>query len=414
MPKLGYGYAHFSGSPASLPSDISGLRLWLKADAGVKFGSYVKEITLTGSASGFGDGVFTREDAGANGLASFSSSNALIFWDNENLRWYSGGIGGSQLYSNPSPVFDSYWNAEDGSSPAPTASYKFFSPSQNNITTWEDQSGNKNHFTGYNAQLIQSAINGKLAVLADPYSKSFLQSPSTLFDGLSAFSFIAVCYTSVGVTGEKWFNDGGDGTYFSMYDADPGIVVNMGGVVVLNGYQTTTNFIGPWSVNYIDATTNNGSAYQNGQVVITPFVSQIIISDAGTTSSHGTYTRTSGGTTIFNGPSGNSIEWDGDYWLLYDTSVGDYTYRNQSYIFEESWEIVEGFGESPAPSASYTSSYQTAINPSGITLPMPNGKALTLGRNTIQLAELLIYNKRLSSTERQQIEGYLNFKYAIY
>jgi len=35
MPKLGYGYALYPGSASSLPSDISGLGLWLKADAGV-------------------------------------------------------------------------------------------------------------------------------------------------------------------------------------------------------------------------------------------------------------------------------------------------------------------------------------------------------------------------------------------
>lgn len=38
MPKLGYGYAHYSGNPSSsavLPNELSGLSLWLKSDAGI-------------------------------------------------------------------------------------------------------------------------------------------------------------------------------------------------------------------------------------------------------------------------------------------------------------------------------------------------------------------------------------------
>jgi hypothetical protein len=411
MPKLGYGYAHYSGSPSSLPSDISGLRLWLKADAGVKFGGYVKEITLTGSAGGLGDGVFTREDAGTNGLAPFSSSNASIYWDAENLRWYSTGDGSGQLYSNFSPVFAGDWNLEDGGSPFPTASYKFFPPSQNNITTWEDQSGNKNNFTGYNGKLIQSAINGKLAVLADPYAKTYLKSPTTLFNGLSSFSFIAVCYNYTYTTGGQWFSDGAGGSYFSIYDADPGIFVNINGALAINGYAATTTFFGPWSINYLDATTANGSAFQNGKTSQTSFISQITLTGSGDSTSNGVYTRASGGNTQFDGSSGNYIFWDGG-WYLYDASLEINTYWNPNYDFDGDWQVESG--NSPAPSQSLVTSYATALNPSGIILPLPNGYGLSLGDNYIQLAELLIYNKRLSTIERKQIEGYLNAKYAIY
>jgi len=411
MPKLGYGYSLYPGRPSSLPSDISGLSLWLKADAGVKFGSYVKEITLTGSAGGLGDGVFTREDAGTNGLASFSSSNASIFWDDENSRWFSGGEGGYQLYSNYSPIFAGDWNAEEGGSPAPFASYKFFAPSQNNITTWEDQSGNKNHFTGYNGQLIQSAINGKLAVLAYPSAKTSLKSPTTLFNGLSSFSFIAVCYNYTDTTGGQWFSDGAGGNYFSIYDADPGIFVNINGVSAINGYPGTTTFFGPWSINYLDATTANGSAFQNGKTSQNSFISQITITNSGSSTSNGVYTRTSGGTTEFGSVSGNTIYFNGGGWSLYDATLDRPTYRN-NLVFSGNWEIEEG--NSPAPSQSLVTSYETALNPSGIILPLPNGYGLSLGGNYIQLAELLIYNKRLSTIERKQIEGYLNFKYAIY
>lgn len=48
MPKIGYGYALYTGSPSSLPSDISGLSLWLKADAGV---NTIQKSTLDGTAT---------------------------------------------------------------------------------------------------------------------------------------------------------------------------------------------------------------------------------------------------------------------------------------------------------------------------------------------------------------------------
>jgi len=413
MPKLGYGYAHYPGSPSSLPSDISGLRLWLKADAGVKFGSYVKEITLTGSAGGLGDGVFTREDAGTNGLASFSSSNASIFWDNENLRWYSGGEGGSQLYSNFSPVFAGDWNLEDGGSPAPTASYKFFSPSQNNITTWEDQSGNKNHFTGYNAQLFLNQINGKSAVYFNPNKFPILTSPTTIFDGLTAMSFIAVCYVTNDSNQALFFDNKNNSVFQITITEEYPISVDVGGFSFM---QSTggTNFFqqGAFHINYLDATTANGSAYQDGIASVNPFVSQFTLTGSGTTTSDGVYTRTSGGTTQLNGPNGNYIYWDG-IWNLYDASASFITYRNVNIIFEDEWSVYDGDPDAPSQTGTITS-YESAVTPGSITMPFTSGASLSMSNNTMNLAELIIYNKRLSTTERKQIEGYLNAKYAIY
>lgn len=414
MPKLGYGYALYPGSPSSLPSDISGLGLWLKADAGVKFGSYVKEITLTGAGSPTANGIYTRENAGDypnQGLASFTNPNgSSIYWDNENNRWYLNDGFDGQSYSNFSPILADNWNVEGGASPAPNATYKFFSPSQNNISIWEDQSGNKNHFTGYNASMVQSAINGKQAIEFNAFQRCFFQSQTTLFNSLSSLSFIAVCKVQPDLAGENYFYDNKSGASFVIGDLDPGINVNIGGGFLsgngINFFQS-----GAFHINYLDATTGNGSAYQDGQLSLVPFVSQIIISGAGDSTSNGTYTRASGGTTSFGGPNGNYIEWQ-DAWFLYDATQTYNTYVNYSIDFNANWNIENGAG--PAPSASYTNSYNPAVSAGGITLPLQSGTSLVLGRNTMYLSELLIYNKRLSATERQQVEGYLNFKYAIY
>jgi hypothetical protein len=55
MPKLGYGYSLYPGSPASQPSDISGLSLWLKADAGVTLSG--SNVTAWADQSGNGRSV---------------------------------------------------------------------------------------------------------------------------------------------------------------------------------------------------------------------------------------------------------------------------------------------------------------------------------------------------------------------
>ena len=50
------------------------------------------------------------------------------------------------------------------------------------------------------------------------------------------------------------------------------------------------------------------------------FVSQIILTNSGTPSSDGTYTRTSGGITQFTGPNGNTItNSSGEEFTLYDS-----------------------------------------------------------------------------------------------
>jgi len=98
------------------------------------------------------------------------------------------------------------------------------------------------------------------------------------------------------------------------------------------------------------------------------FISQIIISGAGTTTSNGTYTRASGGLTTFTGPNGNYIDSSGGAeWALFDTQLYDpdgEDYGNNSYYTEDfaNWSIAgENLGESPAPSGTITNS-TTGIN----------------------------------------------------
>ena len=137
MPKIGYGYALYTGSPSSLPSDISGLGLWLKADAGVSLsGSNVtawadqsgnnlnfSSLTGVGQATEYPSIV----SSGIAGKPSMSFLNSLMRSPNLNIGsnglsvfvvGYSkgdedtGGSGGDlQPYINLSDMASAPWDA---------------------------------------------------------------------------------------------------------------------------------------------------------------------------------------------------------------------------------------------------------------------------------------------------------------
>lgn len=82
------------------------------------------------------------------------------------------------------------------------------------------------------------------------------------------------------------------------------------------------------------------------------FVNQIILTEAGQSSSNGTYVRSNGGKTSFSGPNGNYIYWDGDNeaWTLSDATYEGDTYANYSFTFESNWTSLNF---SKPPSAFY-------------------------------------------------------------
>jgi hypothetical protein len=85
------------------------------------------------------------------------------------------------------------------------------------------------------------------------------------------------------------------------------------------------------------------------------FISQIVLSGAGTTTSNGTYTRASGGETTFNGPNGNQLifvyyEGVNLKFSLFDASYDATTYQFLiNYVTINAIDIQDG--ESPAPTA---------------------------------------------------------------
>lgn len=86
-----------------------------------------------------------------------------------------------------------------------------------------------------------------------------------------------------------------------------------------------------------------------GGTALFSYVDEIILTGAGTTTSDGTYTRSSGGSTQFDGPNGNYIYTDGGSWYLYDATFGSDTYIAYSYTDFSLWYV--NAGDFPEPSA---------------------------------------------------------------
>lgn len=286
------------------------------------------------------------------------------------------------------------------------------------VTAWEDQSGNNNNFSG-DAIFQDNFINGNPAIYFNGVD-SYLNSPSTLLDNFSQISLFGVW-----IIAEEQANKGifGTGNYSNLeIIASPGV-----GVRIRNNDFTSTfissdfSNLGQWTISYLDAQNSSGVAYKNGQEATETFVSQIILDGAGTTTSDGTYTRASGGETQFDGSSGNFIFWDGS-WFLYDDTAATTTYYISAFDFSGTWQVQDG--DPDAPTATNTTTTVPAANGGAVEMPLASGVTYSLGRYAypsyaglnaeMYLAEFIIYNRRLTTPERQQVEQYLNSKYAIY
>ena len=82
-------------------------------------------------------------------------------------------------------------------------------------------------------------------------------------------------------------------------------------------------------------------------------VGQVIITGSGSTTSNGTYSRTSGGTNTIYSTTGNNnyIQYTSGNWQIFDYSIGLVTYYSNGTDLT-SWNITSG--SSPAPSGSIT------------------------------------------------------------
>jgi hypothetical protein len=242
-----------------------------------------------------------------------------------------------------------------------------------------------------------------------------------LLNNFSQISLIAVWWIGPDQTNKGIF---GTSNYSNLeIVADPGVAVRIrnndySAQFISSGFSNLEE----WTLSYLDAENLSGVAYRNGQVATNTYINQIDIIDAGTPTSDGTYTRNSGGNTTFNGPDGNNIYFDGESWVLYDETEGIDTYYSPGANFDSGWFQLAGDPDAPTQTVYYgTSGIATS---SAVEMPLASGVTYSLGRYAfpnyaglnaeMYLAEFIIYNRRLTTPERQQVETYLNTKYAIY
>lgn len=339
---LGVSSALFS------PSNISGLSLWLKADAGVTTVAtqFISQIILSGAGSTFANGTYTRATGGTTPFYNTGNNSVIVYqagvqWNVVTLN--NGENQDSSLYVvtifelNGVEIIDDVDYLE-GDAPTPGFSAVTTPTGNTGVLAWADQSSNANNFLGGSnggslPTIITNTLNGKPVINFNGIDTA-LTSPAGLLGGFSALSFIAVWK----VEGEQ-SNVGIFGT--SNY-SNLEVIVN-GDVQVRirnNNYNATfidsglTN-VDEFALSYFDASNLTGSAFKNGAEVTAPTANQ------------------------------GAVEMP---------LASNITYELGRYAYPE---------------------YQTLYA-------------------SFQLAELIIYNSKLTTHQRQQVETYLNSKYAIY
>jgi hypothetical protein len=333
MPKLGYGYALYPGSPSSLPSNISGLSLWLKADAGVSTiqENFVSKIVLSGAGTASSNGTYVRNQSG---LASFSSeSGNSIQWSAGDNLWYL--FDGYETYQCAYELAENSWEQSGGDEPAPSAKNTLTPEPLLRVNSWADQSGNnRNAIPIANKPVFsESVFNNKPAILFTPQVKRHLAFDHTGFYPKTIFVIGSIT---------------GDYQYLTMVGG------NSNGILGNYYVQTRASISEPaFTLGNIDDTTY--VAFANALTANTPYIL-------------GGYSDFLTSVNAFkNGVVGSGVAVSDVQRVLTTGYVGGGYYNGEP---ADNWD---GY-----------------------------------------IAEVIIYNRVLTTQERQQVEGYLNAKYAIY
>jgi len=334
MPKLGYGYSLYPGSPSSQPSDISGLGLWLKADAGVSTiqENFVSQIVLSGAGTASSNGTYVRNQSG---FTSFSSeSGNSIQWNAGDNVWYL--FDGNEKYQCGRDLAENSWEQTNGELPVPFAKNTLTKEALFRVNSWADQSGNNKNATpiDFSPVYVSSAINNKPAI---QFSDDELRGLSFSHTGFYPKTIFAVGTISV------------DNMYRTMVGG------NSSGVLGNYYLQTRESMSQPGFV----ITNDDEMGY-------------IAFADALT--------------------------------LNIPYLLGGYSdFVSNVYAFKNG---VVGSGEIAQDQLQRT--LTTGYVGCGYYNLEPSD------RWNGYIAEVIIYNRVLTTTERKQVEGYLNAKYAIY
>ena len=323
MPKIGYGYALYTGNPSVIPS--SDLILWLKADSGVATsgnGEFISQVVISGAITSSIDGTYVRTTGGHTGFTKVGGGTGIT-WNNSNVSWDIGNI------ANASPI-SSWYNTATNEFEA-TATLTTSNYTENGVDAWNSQVLNYQLGKPYlKPSYISSSINGRPAIrfseISQPFSSDSLET-SGIIASESNTIFIVTKYG----------------------DTDFGTIIGFGNEALVIHKSGNTISAGS-DYNGVFATTNSG-------------------------------------------PNSNTP-------CLICVSVGGENITANIYIN----------GVLVASNDVYFASSATTFTTGNTGTTAQDANRGFVG----EISEVIGYGRPLTTQERQQVEGYLNAKYAIY
>lgn len=338
-------FRHRASAPFS-PANLTGLSLWLKADAGVTTGigtPFISSVIISGAGSTTSNGTYTRTSGGYTTFTK-SGGNYIAYGYNSTADsdvWY---ISDATLnyvptyYANDEGAI-SNWQIDQGSANAPSSTTSNTTPTI--VTNWADQSGNGRDASPVDVSptLNSSDLNSKptisLSSVAGGTNKSLQIFGNPM--GASGATAFVVNYVDSGVFGE---------------DANGALLGNFGSA-------------------------SDGSHWPYGftNSVYDSFATDTRKDDLGL-------------------PTGITD------WNIYSV-----------YSQDNDWKLFCNGTEFYSDSSNV---YSNAVaNSTSLYIGMQNNAdsdQIFKGK----VAEVVVYNRVLTTQERQQVEAYLNAKYAIY
>ena len=328
------------GAPFS-PADLTGLALWLKADAGVTTSTitptYISQIVISGAGESSSDGTYQRS---SGGNTSFTSGDNAI--QGGGSTWYLyNAILEANAYVNYNSLEPNSWEEYDSTGAPSAVNTTSSGTPYTGASAWADQSGNGNNASANSGQeptFISSFSNSKPAIEFNGTTQIMQIADANSLDFLATSLFIVIKYIGQGT--------GNNIVYFKNANAGNPEGQAMYGLVATNGGLVSfSQNVGGWS------------DYQTS-IDITDSVAKILSM---------TYNGTDQNV-YSNGSFSNTFSIGGNI----ATSTGLF----QIGGYNQSFNAAEYF----------------------------------YGR----IAEIIMYNRAVNGTERQQVETYLNTKYAIY
>jgi hypothetical protein len=431
MPKLGLGLSLPQTRVAGgfTPKKLSGLSLWLKADAGVSTSQsqYVSKVVLSGA----GESVFN------------ATYNAISTPDNDGTYYFTGTNGKTMIFIGPmggGPEYQVYddgyvypYVSYDGVNWGLTGTYRPVT-----ITISESSSVADGTYTydGFIDNSYYSWSKGTYHIHCTPGDQFILREnsygdlarSSQYFGGLPTGQWDSIewpgevyCVSTVG----SYFPTGAVPTGVTTISGYGPVNVNSWADQSGNGNNVTVPDGGTPPVFESSQINGKPAIYSEGegtiglgtdQINLNQFTVFVVQKPFGNTARRGFSNIGYNGGNVLIGAWENS----GDVYTR--TCYGGYGWVYQDlYTQQFVWHLdimtsstITNLSSYWQDGVNYATTADVANILDGVSIGADEYHYGQIGSGKIQYAEFVLYNRILSEPERQQVEAYLNSKYAIY